>query len=186
MIKKSLFVGGIGLSIFVAWMVIFDDPIEKNDNIPTKSDVANANHKKEDIAIVYDNEESSQEVDKEEEKKIVVREKYVEANAFDRSGTYEIALINPDQEEGKIPHKYIRVDGTIDGNKFYLDVPLFLSQADASKVLLRIKNIKTDKVQSVEASFLDLLDKENQRHFMKINSNDIDNIDYHTSPSVLP
>ncbi len=185
MIKKSLFVGGIGLSLIVAWTVIFDDSIE-DENIPIQSDFANANHKKEDVLIVYDNEESSQEADKKEDKKLVVREKYVEANTFDKSGTYEIALINPDQEEGKIPNKYIRIDGTIDDNKFYLDVPQFLSQADTSKVLLRIKNIKTDEVQSVEASFLDLLDQDNQRHFMKINSKNIDNIDYQIAPSVLP
>ncbi|MBN2895250.1 MAG: hypothetical protein JXK05_05090 [Campylobacterales bacterium] len=114
------------------------------------------------------------------------REKGVEAQAFDSSGTFEIAIINPHQDTSLPVKSYVNVSGVIDGKNFNLKVPDYLAKQDSSAITLRVRHMESNTSQSVPAYFLDALSDPLQRHFVSIDSQDVQNMRHETKTKILP
>lgn len=114
------------------------------------------------------------------------RERWLETRAFDNSGTFEIAIMNPNQDTSIPAKSYIDIAGVIDGKNFNLKVPDYLANQDPYTVTVRIRNMETNATESVPAYFLNSLSDATQRHFVSINSKDVQNIRHETKPRILP
>jgi hypothetical protein len=184
MVKKSLFVGGVVLSLFTVWTVLSDSD-DKKIQIELNG-VAKADTLQEEIAIVYAQEEkSSQSLEDNESIAVYVPEKYVETHAFDMQHEYEIALVNPDQKEDDKSEGYVKLNGTIGRSSFTMRVPKKLLTQENS-VMLRVKNLKTEVEETTPATFLYQMQDDKKMHTISINPDEIYNFEFKSESVVLP
>ena len=185
MVKKSLFIGGITLSLIVTWMVISEESQEKFE-ISSKGVPDRNTEKQKNVVIIYDTVEKSSETEENNEtEKIYVPEKYVETHAFDMQRKYEIALVNPNQKKDVLSSKYIKLYGMIGTSSFEMMVPEHIIHENHT-VMLRIKNLETGVEDSTEATFLYELNNHNKMHTININPDAIYNFNYENKSVVLP
>jgi len=177
------------ISLALIYTLFQDDDINPGDYQPLhhKQETTKIEKINTDSVIEYKkSEDKSTEVVKTVKKEKPKREKFLESSCIDGKRKFEIALINPNQDLSIKPKEYVNITGKIDGSTFNLKVPDYLITGDNSAVTLRIKDRKTDVVTSTPAYFLDDLRDNTQRHFVTINSNDIDNYEYKTTNRILP
>ena len=113
-------------------------------------------------------------------------EKYMESRTVDRSGTFEIALINPNQDASKNTAAFTTLQGDIDGKAFFLKVPRNLIEEGAGVTELRIKNLKTNEVSSVPAVFIEDMKNPAIKQKISIDSQDIQNFQQESTEQIVP
>jgi len=113
-------------------------------------------------------------------------EPFMEAKTVERSGTFEIALINAQKDATKATGAYTTLQGKVDGLPFSLKVPQHLIDEGAGVTELRIKNRKTGEVSSVAAVFIDDMKDPSIKQSIDVNSKDIQNLQQSASEAIAP
>ncbi len=116
------------------------------------------------------------------ENKKKVREKYLESKTYDKSKKFEIALINKNQDLSNTTRGFTTLQGTIEGEAFFLKVPKHLIEEGSGVTELRVTNLKTKEVSTVSAAFID--DMQNPRIKQKIDIESLDDIENYTQTPV--
>ncbi len=98
----------------------------------------------------------------------------IKAAAVDHYHTYLIQLIDKNPEDRDIqitkdPKSYVYVDGKVDGKDFVMKVPKAI--VDRPGIELKITNLKTKKVTTIDASFLAEIDSMPPRGSFRVKLN---------------
>jgi hypothetical protein len=187
--KNIVIVAGVVISLVAVAVLFFDDSSTVNIGAVNvdKSLVTNNKVNDQESKIEYEttkkNTVTSKTVKKVERPK---REKFVEAQTYDRSHKFEISLINPNQDVTKPSNGFKTLKGSIDGEVFFLKVPKKLIEEGSNSVQLRIKNVKTGTTDSVVAAFIDNMKNPSTHESIIISSEDIQNYEQKTTKQIVP
>lgn len=183
MVKKAV-IGAAGiLVIAVVIQINTISNIQEEIVVPEKQFVASEN---ETIIIEYD--EASLESREESNVTIIDKDKdFIEAKTYDSLGRIEIVLINYDKKEKLNKKDTVTLYGKIDYSKFKLKIPRELVYKDEGNLFLRVINVQSGEEDMVAFEYIDMLRDEEQDHFIKINSNDMNRVEYYSKDKgVLP
>ncbi len=109
-----------------------------------------------------------------------------EAKTLDRSGTFEVAIINPNKDATKATGAYTTLQGDIDGKPFSLKIPQHLIDEGTGATELRITNRKTGEVSSVPAVFIDDMKDPAHKQYISADSKDLQNFQQRSHEVVAP
>ena len=186
--KTVLFaVGGLVSLAALLTMFLQDDIDMPSAAITSVKEQRNTEQSPENVSISYDTKEVTAEPSKERvPKKKIVREKYLESKTYDSSKKFEIALINKNLQNPRKPGGYTTLQGTIDGESFFLKVPKALIEEGSGITELRVTNVKTNGVSTVSAAFIDDMRNPMVRQRITMDSDDIENLTQTEVEAIVP
>ncbi len=188
--KTALFIGGGIISIAALVVLMQDDAVEFStaQKLPQEAHITSENvPDTEDVSIRYETLEASESaLKKPAEKKRLPREKYLESKTYDRSKTFEIALINKNLQGARKPNGYTTLQGSIDGEPFFLKVPKELIEEGSGITELRVTNLKTNGVSTVSAAFIDDMRNPSVRQRVDIDSKSLENYVQKEVEAIVP
>ncbi len=193
-LNKTLLLATGGIVSLVAVIIIFSsNDFDGNNAVVLDTEQANKNISKtsiepRELAIDY----KISEVEQQESKlKIVKKERlklepFMEAKALDRSGTFEIILMNAHKDKAKATGAYKTLQGDIDGEPFTLKIPQHLIDEGVGVTELHIKNRKTGEVSSVAAVFIDDMKNPAIKQKISVDSKDVQNFQQTSAEQISP
>ncbi len=183
-----LAIGGIvSIAAFVLFLQEDEISLSSIATLPEKETTTEEMPASHDVEIRYDTRElSGASSVKPVPKKAALREKYLESKTYDRSKKFEIALINKNLQNSRKPGPYTTLQGTIDGESFFLNVPKELIEEGSGVTELRVTNLKTNGVSTVSAAFIDDMRNPMVRQRVDINSKDLQNIVQTEVEAIVP
>ncbi len=119
-------------------------------------------------------------------KKTPKREKFLESKTRDKSGQFEIALINTHLDTSRLAGGFKTLKGDIDGKAFFLKVPKSLIDEGSGVTELRIKNLQTNEESSVSAAFINNMRESGFNQSISIDSKDIENYRQEVVSVIVP
>ena len=186
--KTVLFAIGGVVSIVALVLLMQDDGIEMSSTVgaPEQKTVLSETPASDDVSIRYETHEAAAVTKKETQKRAVPREKYLESKTYDQSKRFEIALINKNLEHSRNPGGYTMLQGSIDGEPFFLKVPKKLIEEGSGVTKLRVTDLKTNGVSTVSAAFIDDMRNPMVRQRVDIDSKDLSNYQQHEVEAIVP
>gem|GEM_PF-3318536 len=183
---------GVGGIISIAALVVLmqDDAVEfaTAQKLPQEAHVASENiPDTDDVSIRYETQKMSESaLNKPAETKHLPREKYLESKTYDRSKNFEIALINKNLQDARKPSGSTTLQGSIDGEPFFLKVPKALIEEGSGITELRVTNLKTNGVSTVSAAFIDDMRNPSVRQRIDIDSKNLENYVQKEVEAIVP
>jgi hypothetical protein len=140
----------------------------------------------EEIKYVTHKKEKVNKVLGENKNSVIKREKYLESKTYDNTRRFELSLINKNKDSSKKMSVYTTLQGSINGNSFFLHVPDYLIDEGSGITQLRIKDLKTGEVKFVTAAFLDDMRNPKEKQKISLDFDDVQNYQQTTINQIIP